>query len=113
MHGEKYRAVPVAHTHGMRGVHAQKAFKGGRVGAQRRTSLAQGPRRQERRSGPRAGRGRAHTLLAEWREGAALDFLDADPSTWTLAQSVVFSVMVSAFLFAVPRIIGWLAVMFG
>lgn len=51
--------------------------------------------------------------MAEWREGAALDFLDADPSTWTLAQSVVFSVMVSAFLFAVPRIIGWLAVMFG
>lgn len=112
MHGEKYRADPVAHTHGMRGVHAQKAFKGGRVGAQRRTSLAQGAKRRERRAYSRAGRGRAHTLLAERREGDALDFLDADPSTWTLAQSVVFSVMVIAFLFAVPRIIGTLAVMF-
>lgn len=113
MHGEKYRADPVAHTYRVRGVHAQKACKGGRVGAQRRTSLAQGAKRRERRAYSRAGRGRAHTILAERREGAALDFLDADPSTWTLAQMLAFAFGVIAFLFAVPRIIGTLAVMLG
>ena len=111
MHGEKYRADPVAHTHGMRRVHAQKACKGGRVGAQRRTSLAQGAKRRERRSDSRYGRGRPDYVMAKRvkKRGKSLEeCLDE----WTAARAVFVAVAIWASMWVVVRIVGHVAVMF-
>lgn len=111
MHGEKYRADPVAHTYRVCGVHAQKACKGGRVGAQRRTSLAQGAKRRERRAYSRAGRGRSDYVMAERvkKRGKSLEeCLDE----WTAARAVFVAVAIWASMWVAVRIIGHLALMF-
>lgn len=111
MHGEKYRAVPVAHTHGVRRVHAQAKVKGGRVGAQRRTSLTQRPGRRKRRSDLRTGRGRPDYVMAERvkKRGKSLDeCLDE----WTAARAVFVAVAIWASMWVAVRIIGHLALMF-
>lgn len=111
MHGEKHRAVPVVNTYGVRRVHAQKACKGGRVGAQRRTSLAQGAEQRERRAYSRTRRGRPDYVMAERvkKRGKSLEeCLDE----WTAARAVFVAVAIWASMWVAVRIIGHLAMMF-
>lgn len=111
MHGEKYRADPVVNTHRVRGVHAQKTCKGGRVDTQRRTSLAQRPNGRERRAYSRTRRGRPDYVMAERvkKRGKSLEeCLDE----WTAARAVFVAVAIWASMWVAVRIIGHLALMF-
>ena len=112
MHGKKYRAVPVVDSYGVRRVHAQKACKGGRVGAQRRTSLAQGAKRRERRAYSRAGRGRPDYVMAERVKKSHGKSLDECLDEWTAARAVFVAVAIWASMWVAVRIIGHLALMF-
>lgn len=112
MHGEKYRAVPVADSYGVRRVHAQKAFKGGRVDTQRRTSLAQGAKRRERRSDSRYGRGRPNYVMAERVKKSHGKSLEECLDEWTAARAVFVAVAIWASMWVAVRIIGHLALMF-